>query len=141
MANEITATIKITINVDDPTVQENALYLFTTALEGGINYWAVVHAYRWSVDGKPSFLLANAIVEDGEERSSIKVNLNPKKMIKGLVELVEHTPGRMTQCGGSYASLLMSLSTSDCDDYDATDADIIAQYALGKITDSGEMYG
>jgi hypothetical protein len=141
MANEITATVKITINLDDPTVQENALYLFTTALEGGINHWAEVHAYRWSKDGTPSFLLANAIVSDAEERSSIKANLNPKKMIKGLVELVEHTPGRQTQCGGSYAGLLMSLSTSDCDDYDAIDADIIAQYALGKITDSGEMYG
>lgn len=42
-------------------------YLFTTAMEGGVNYWAKVDKYRWSKDGEPTLDEFHAILSSSED--------------------------------------------------------------------------
>jgi hypothetical protein len=49
----------------------------------------------------------------------------------GLAKLATASPQRRTACGTTFAALSRRLGSDDFPDFDATDADTIAQWALG----------
>lgn len=48
-------------------------YLFTTALEGGINSWATCSEYKWSISGEPNLDEFYAIIDSSEDDWGVDV--------------------------------------------------------------------
>lgn len=117
-------------NTETLTEKQVALVdLFSTAIEGGVNYWASVSGYRWSERfawADKGADLTETEYEDGETR-----RLTPALMLTGLNRVAKLCPGRRTNCGDTFAKLARTLGTDDQSDYDAGDADVIAQFGLG----------
>lgn len=102
--------------------------IFTTALEGGINYWAAARKYRWSLNGAgqdEDLTGFEATVVDLEGETYV---INADVLDAGL--------RRAQKAGylkGSYqARALQGLyfKGSEQADFDATTADIVVQYGL-----------
>lgn len=143
--------------------QENLTDLFTTALEGGIGYWSVAYAYKHTCPYADRYALLAPCEDDDLDmwrESGVRIQthavgpgqtvevavLTPAKMGTGLWKLAKACPQRRTSSGVTFATLSRHLGSDDFDDYDAGDADVIAQFALGLVTvhDDGhttEIYG
>lgn len=109
--------------------------LFTTAIEGGINYWAEVEGYRCSLDGTKEdldgFYATITRSEgdwDGEKRIDIEV------IDRGLALFRQQvSDGKIGYPGGGdYFEQLVVADQSDGDDgdYDACGADCVVQLGL-----------
>lgn len=99
------------------------LDLFTTAIEGGINYWAEVESYHYLKDGKDDVLGFHAVIDEIEagcrytvDRSVIDMGLRRARRTPGIHFSTEPPP---------------VVVTDDTDwDFDAGDADMIVQLGL-----------
>lgn len=129
--------------------------IFVTAVEGGINYWATVVDYRWSLpngdddldgfyavlhlstDDGLEFLPAvkTTVVEvtdyDGDEIEVIEVRIDRSVLSRGYLLAAcrtEQENSHQWQCGNGRPPLVV---TDDTDwDFDALDADAIVQLGL-----------
>jgi hypothetical protein len=129
--------------------QQNLTDLFTTALEGGIGYWSLAYAYRWDCpwEARHALLAPCADGDTAEDWRTIGVTmkthaigpdetvevavLTPAMMGTGLAKLAKASPDRRTACGTTFGALSRLIGSDDFPDYDAGDADTIAQWALG----------
>jgi hypothetical protein len=105
------------------------LDIFTTALEGGINYWAAVDQYRWSVehDGHtPDYREFHARIRDAEG-DDVAYAVNRKVIAKGYQ--LAATEWRSKLCWSTEPPPLVITDDTDWD-YDAGDADMIVQLGL-----------
>lgn len=118
--------------------------LFTTAIEGGINYWAgVINYHHWINPGAPNSELQDdllgfyADIED-MEYGDTAYHVNRRIIARGWRKLNTHTENplgvsvrwrdRICWSSGGNPPLVW---TEDCDwDYDAGDADVILQLGL-----------
>lgn len=109
--------------------------IFTTALEGGIQYWATVHEYKWS-QGDPAmdedcYGFRAVISEDEEEGKTHTINRDV--MLKGY-ELALDPAAANTVWSVSEPPAKDDLDAIEDYDFDAGDADSILQLGLfGKV--------
>jgi hypothetical protein len=116
-------------NVTDTARQQNLTDLFTTAIEGGINYWGSVSEYHWDRAWGERYAVVHDL--EGDDLPEGGKRLTPEMMGTGLAKLATASPQRRTACGTTFAALSRRLGSDDFPDFDATDADTIAQWALG----------
>lgn len=122
----------------DPRVNKNVLVadIFSTACEGGINYWCDVNAYRWSDGAGQSDLTgfrAVIVDEDGTEHV-----IDRSVILKGLrlatdKAVTDKHPGVYALRDTGLAYRYGGERLEDLD-YDADTADAIVQLGLfGEI--------
>lgn len=123
--------------IEDAFSREGMLNMvFTTAIEGGINYWASVNHYKWS-NGAPDYEMVvefEGVLQDYEDAKKYTVNAD---VIKRGIRLA-HT--NRLKIGDKYQrDAIIALhwginrnhqNYRDEADFDATTADIIVQYGL-----------
>ncbi|WP_461666495.1 hypothetical protein [Gordonia sputi] len=96
--------------------------VYTTALEGGIGYWAECTEYQWSTTQRA------AITDIDGDHHTITLDT----IAHGLTAI---TTGRITLSDGHRHRITTANRTNDAADLDANDADLIVQAALfGTIT-------
>lgn len=112
--------------------QRQAFYddVLTTAVEGGINYWAECRGYRWSDDGPTTADVRDAGYEDdgpGEWK-----HLTRASMVEAFSVLRSDKPLALHS---SYRERInQAWRAADAGDIDTTDADIVVQVAvLGDV--------
>ena len=136
-------TTTTTVTFEAEVTNKTLLDLFTTACEGGINYWCDLVEYHWSnwegdkrVEDLEGFY---AIVEDLEDHKQYR--LDAEALRSALITCARSVRGDKNWPGpdASSSSLLLLISDKfphmDIDvDYDAWVADCIAQVAmLGEV--------
>lgn len=98
--------------------------VFTTAIEGGVNYWARVAEYAWAGD-PTKFHAVIADVEDGDKAYRVDRSVIAKGL--GIVA----GPAEKSGAGGLARQAARAILALDEDvDYDASDADEIIQAGL-----------
>lgn len=118
--------------------------IFTTAIEGGINYWAQTSAYHWSDNGSDDINGFYADITECEEGdTNLRIDLDT--MARGVQLFVKYCRGEITTQGepvpeadqqeipeGHYwREFLVAEQTQGRDgDYDAGVADEIVQFGL-----------
>lgn len=111
--------------------------VFTTAIEGGINYWCTVRSYRWS-DGPPDY---NQVADFRAEIMETEADEHPEHVIDaavialGVRRAFEHLQALRKAGVGIYeyqwrAIRDLHFGKYDDVDYDADTADIIVQFGL-----------
>ena len=110
------------------------LDIFTTAIEGGINYWSWTDEYKWmNEDGSDDFYNFFALIEETD--NGPKHIVDRKTVVRGYELATESFQGDEI-CWSTSAPLskkkILSPSYVDEDswDFDAGDADIIIQLGL-----------
>lgn len=104
--------------------------VFTTAIEGGINYWAKVIEYHWTF-GEPEYKIDPAfyavIVESDKDRQ-IPLRIDSRTITRGISRAWNHR----RKLGDYHWVALDNLQFNRYDDvdFDADTADIIVQYGL-----------
>lgn len=104
--------IGTTIEVNDTRLSD----IFTTAIEGGINYWAEVREYKWDVMPVTTFHAQIVELDDGATPLTIDITT----ITKGLSLYAERYG----------LGLLQGVVDEDDGDFDAGDADVIVQLGL-----------
>lgn len=106
--------------------------IFTTALEGGINYWAECSEYHWcdehyNEDYRGFF----AVIHDVEADAEKEYRIDRAVIVKGYT-LAVGDEGKNVRWSTKRPPLVI---TEDTDwDFDANDADVIVQFGLfGKV--------
>jgi hypothetical protein len=113
----------------DTQKQQNLTSLFVTAIEGGVNYWARVIEYRWDAPYAERY----AVLVDREDEDGTEYRLTPDMMGTGLGRVAKAWPKHTNECGLGWVKAARSVTTADIGgDFDATDADIVCQFALFK---------
>jgi hypothetical protein len=123
----------------NPVRQQNLTDLFTTACEGGIQYWATVEHYRRS-DGDFAANRARIVDhvardEDGQPEEACR-HLLTAELIGVALRRVAALPAETFALTPGWKQHLTKLHFAagkpyfDDLDYDATDADVIAQVAV-----------
>ena len=116
--NEI-VTVEITLAVTPTFVHD----VFTTACEGGIDYWAEFSEYRWKHDGEPDLWTFGAtIVEDGE---SEPVTIGRYVILAGIRKILTGDHGSLLR-----DNLVRAIQHDDAGEVDADFADSIVQVGL-----------
>lgn len=106
--------MEINLNVPDSVL----IYVFTTAVEGGVNYWASAEDYSWSEDDVDANRVTLHVLDDEDEPAHV---VTIETLRKGMVAMA--ADGRF----GEIASILT-------EDYDSFDADVTVQYGIfGKV--------
>jgi len=116
-----------------PTALDQLLLdLFTTALEGGINYWSVCSFYRWwSLDAEPLTesdyrdFYADIVSEDEDWEGTLRIDRNVLRKGYGLAT----GPWRNKLAWSTDKPPVVVGPETDWD-YDAGDADMIVQLGL-----------
>jgi hypothetical protein len=103
--------------------------LFTTALEGGIGYWSSADSYHWANDDDSEDVIGfYAVIVDREADDGKPLRLDRDVMARGY-RLATSSEWR-NRIGWSCDKPPVVI-TADTDwDYDAGDADVIAQLGL-----------
>lgn len=97
--------------------------VFTTAMEGGINYWASVSNFHWlNADGSEDLSGFSATIHDEEQGGTYIVD---RKVIAKGMSLAQSAPVYWS----TERPPLVFTEDSDWD-YDASDADMIVQLGL-----------
>lgn len=120
----VPAAVTVTCEVDKQTL----LYLFTTALEGGIGYWSVCTKYHWSLpDGEDDLDGFFATIEETEtDEEPVERRIDAACILRGLAYFAQ--PGQGYKHVRQVARAIL-LGDEDVD-YDAEDADCIVQAGL-----------
>lgn len=141
-ATTVPVTLTLTLAPEQGTLHD----IFTTAIEGGINYWCRVARYHWSVDDKgderdyaffAEVLDSEDEDEDDDGDDGILATPSPRRRIdaevilRGLVAYASMPPTeRRFPLREKAIRLLMGGEVADAVDYDAEDADCIVQMGL-----------
>lgn len=91
--------------------------ILTTAVEGGINYWAALHV----VSRDDDLNVLSVVLSDAEDDDEPQLIVNRDTIIKGIENIFNDK-----QLSHIHARLLKGEDF----DYDADDADMIVQYGL-----------
>lgn len=104
--------------------------IFTTAIEGGVNYWSECRSYRWSVDGtgnESDLIGFQAMLRDSETGKEW-LTVNRETISEGYRLASTTYKDRISWSSGDNPPLVI---TDDTDwDFDAMDADVIVQLGL-----------
>jgi hypothetical protein len=113
-----------------PARAQFATDILTTAIEGGVNYWAQVLDYHWN-DADPDKRRAVLIATDDPDRGELEVTL---AKINTVLNRLKYTGIPFREACGK-GTLHKAICTDGEDgDFDADDADAIIQLAvLGEI--------
>lgn len=103
---------------------EMFLDIFTTALEGGINYWAECDEYHWIKGADEDYEGFYAVIYDFEDDSK-RYAVNRSVISKGYA-LAAGEKGKSYRWSTSRPPLIPNIDW----DYDAGDADAIVQLGL-----------
>ncbi len=117
-------TFEMTVTPSDAMLGD----LFTTALEGGINYWASVSAYKWQNRPEPEYY---AVIHESENEDK-EYRVTIETIREGLRNIVTNQVKYNLGEGESVAKLAIGLLTDEDYDYDAGDADNVVQAGLFK---------
>ena len=139
-ATTVPVTLTLTLAPEQGTLHD----IFTTAIEGGINYWCRVARYHWSVDDKgderdyaffAEVLDSEDEDEDEDEALPPRRRIDAEVILRGLVAYASMPPTeRRYPLREKAIRLLMGGEVADAVDYDAEDADCIVQMGLfGKL--------
>lgn len=104
----------------NPTLSINTQLLndiFVTALEGGINYWCNVNQYNHNIDNYSADV---TITEVPQDFTQTNYTINQQTIINGINKIASHQSRRCQE--------IMSNITTE--NFDAEDADIIAQVGI-----------
>ncbi len=116
--------------------------IFTTALEGGISYWATIEEYHWKKEGVPDTATMEEMVDvDGfyatvtEEGDPTPLRIDASTIHKAIKAILDGTAtfgGQPLSPNGRIARLAKALDKSPTadPDYDAGDADNLVQIGL-----------
>ena len=113
-------------------------YVFTTAIEGGIDYWANVTAYKWSAPSEKEF---GGITESRDFYADITdstddipgvYRIDRKVISRGIRAAYKYMAENVGEYGEYQRLAIRDLNYGRWDDvdYDATTADIIVQFGL-----------
>lgn len=109
--------------------------IFTTAIEGGINYWSWTDEYHWmKEDGSYDFFNFYAVIEETD--NGPKHRIDRETIVRGYILATESYQGDeiywSTSAPLSKKKILSPSYVDDEDawDFDAGDADIIVQLGL-----------
>jgi hypothetical protein len=129
----ITKSVELELSVSDQILFD----VFTTALEGGINYWAGVVEYNiWLKDDAGTTSLPHnedlkgffAIIIDNEDEDEKLIAIDRELIFEGLVACATKA---VPFCGPRTREVARLLLLSDSDvDFDAGDADCFVQAGL-----------
>lgn len=121
------------------TEREQALNdLFTTACEGGVNYWARFETYRWSNGDRVNPQQVNEFearltAEDDDEEGKVYV-VDAAVLRKGVRLAYKDYRGPNVSAYQKRALADLQWGRWDELDYDADTADLVVQYGLfGKL--------
>ena len=108
--------------------------VFTTAMEGGVNYWASVVQYRWS-DGAPHYNEINefrAVLRDVQEDDLPEYVVDRAVIAKGIRLLYAHMKDLGENANRYHKEAVTNLQFGRYDDadYDSDTADMIVQFGL-----------
>jgi hypothetical protein len=118
------------------TEREKALNtVFTTALEGGINYWSACSVYRWSVDvdGRQEeakdFIAVITETEDEDEPEHV---IDYHVVRRGANRLYKHLIDLGDEANQYHLRAMRDLARGNWDDldFDADTADMVVQFGL-----------
>jgi hypothetical protein len=130
----ITKSVELELSVSDQILFD----VFTTALEGGINYWAGVVEYNiWLKDDAGTTSLPHnedlkgffAIIIDNEDEDEKLIAIDRELVFEGLVACATKDVKHLGSHAQKVARLLL-LSDNEDVDFDASDADQIVQVGL-----------
>ena len=112
------------------TTRDNLFHdIFTTALEGGINYWCQCSAYHWSNEDLRGFYADVEDVEDEDEDGNCRQYFIDRSVIaKGYRLATTDYAERISWSSGDNPPLVITDETDW--DFDALDADVIVQLGL-----------
>ena len=119
-------TIRVTseFTVSDEFLED----IITTAVEGGINYWAATSEYQW--DGVPTSVYVHEMDEETGEYKEVGVFVDKSTILHSLDKI-------FTKASWINEPLLSAVFDDDAGEIDADLADTIMQHAvLG-----GQIYG
>lgn len=109
--------------------------VFTTAIEGGINYWARVDSYNWAVPDSDGFQGIsegrnfNAAIVDDEGKSH---TITRAVIVRGISRAYQYMRENVAEYDSYQRHAISDLNYGHWDDvdYDATTADIVVQFGL-----------
>lgn len=103
--------------------------VFTTAFEGGVNYWADVQAYRWQDREADGTFYGWLVDSEDEDAEAVKVDI--AVIARGFGKFFQWVVDRGFGKDHYYWQAIEANSTNGDDgDYDAIVADIIVQLGL-----------
>ena len=109
------------------------LDILTTAIEGGIQYWATVEEYRWGIDAGIDPAAPYAVIIDTGVVPSVQHTVNLETIRKGM-NLLRNGGGHHTKPGPEWWCKKWSDAYDECADdswdFDAGDADSVVQAGL-----------
>lgn len=107
--------------------------LFTTALEGGINYWSECGTYRpWKADGTEDYDGFHAVIYDAED-DSIEIgplHINRDVIARGYNHAITSHKDKVRWSSGQRPPYVVTEESRENWDFDADDADAIVQLGL-----------
>tara|TARA_R110002020_G_scaffold4537_1_gene19766 strand:- start:40 stop:456 length:417 start_codon:yes stop_codon:yes gene_type:complete len=118
--------------------------LFTTAIEGGINYWADVTAYKHSINDWFATIETEDVTEDAREDEWCSLRIDEKTILKGIKLFAKETDfdreNKNIHPDSDHANLSRicvqlvnpygPVTELDFFDYDCLDADAVVQMGL-----------
>lgn len=130
--------MKFTIDIEVPDAKLTGLAgdLITTAVEGGINYWAQVSGYQW--DGVPVQVTVHEIEPSEDQKEAVVCKVTTVEMVQAIGDLVAGRVKAFSSMGygQTFRDRLIAWMTGNEDDFDfdANDADAMMQIAcLGEV--------
>jgi hypothetical protein len=115
-------TVAVELHLTEPFLRD----VFTTAIEGGVNYWARVTEYRWTETDPANVyaVLVETEVYDQEPQTHRVTLANVAKGISIILGQPQLRPG-----------LVGNIMALDAGEIDSDDADVILQLGLlGEVT-------
>ncbi len=133
-----------TMNPTEPTDYDQFIHqTFTTAIEGGVNYWASVSKYRWILrdesgaevtdqHGYPceDFYNFSAIICDMEGEDAEPRVVNREVIERGIRALADGTARTSSDLRKKMLVVVNAPEMAETLDLDASDADCIVQAGL-----------
>ncbi len=109
----------------------NLNMVFTTAIEGGINYWAKVVDYEWSAKGEEIAEFFAEIREYDEESEKIRL-ISRHTISRGITRAYQYARENVDKFDLYQRRAITDLKYGRWDDvdYDAITADIVVQFGL-----------
>lgn len=105
--------------------------VLTTAVEGGINYWAQVKTYDWSEDGETVATVRDAGFEDGEPGEWVVVD---RAKLRHAVAVIMDKSSDLDLSDFHRGNIAQAYRENDAGYLDAFDADAVVQVAvLGNV--------
>ena len=109
-------TVAVELHLTEPFLRD----VFTTAIEGGINYWARVTEYRWT-ETDPAKVYA-LVVDEENDAADVTYRLTLEIVVNGIKAVLAKPQLR--------TGLVGHIMALDAGEIDADDADVIVQLGL-----------